>query len=431
MERRAELAAAHPAAGGSVPARRSSPRRCRCTPGPPPGTARPNPDGRRHRAGAGRRSAGTSSSAGSTDGSDSGAGNHRAATNPRDSQAHGEPPVGRLHQDRDDGQAEPAAVDVLRVRGPPEALGRLPVLASVMPGAGVARPGAPPAVAARPVDRHRRVPAAAELTALSISASSAWSSAVGTARATPGPGGPAAARRTVPRPPAATRSRRRARPPRRRRRSTRSKLPPLGPGEGEQAVEHLAEPLGLLQRQPVPRPACGSVRSAPRSSTRSRSAVSGLRSWWLACETNARCRSSESATVVGHLVERGRPSRRSSGGPSAAGTRAPRSRRRRARGRPRRARRPGAASSRPATRRRRCRQAARRAPPASSTLHAVRTPAACRPVGDTVTTAPRTSPPLPTGTATTSGRSARARSCRRRWPATRRARRAWLTVAAS
>ena len=48
-----------------------------------------------------------------------------------------------------------------------------------------------------------------------------------------------------------------------------------------------------------------SVRAAPRSSTRSRSAVSGLRSWWLAWATKARCRSSASATVVGHLVERG------------------------------------------------------------------------------------------------------------------------------
>jgi hypothetical protein len=155
------------------------------------------------------------------------------------------------------------------------------------------------------------------LRALSISTSRAWSTAVVTARAFIGRGA-----------------------------GTRRKVTPRCSASGCQAVIRSAATASAstVSRPKLPRSAlarasrlsrtslsrsvsCSAVRpSSPgtaslRSSTRSRNAVSGLRSWWLACDTNARCRSSTSDTVP-TISLNAVASRRSSGGPPAAGTRA-------------------------------------------------------------------------------------------------------------
>ena len=126
-----------------------------------------------------------------------------------------------------------------------------PAGCSVMPG---------PVVADLHADRRRRSagtddldPAAprSNLTALSINASSAWSRAVGTVRAYAG-AGPARRRQGD------RRCRASGCPGGHPGRGHRGRvddhqlvLPPLGTGQGEQPVQDLGQPVGLLQRQPV------------------------------------------------------------------------------------------------------------------------------------------------------------------------------------
>ena len=122
--------------------------------------------------------------------------------------------------------------------------------------------------------------------------------------------------------PAAARPRPGRPPRRRRRRRPAARCARCGPAR---AGRRAASESRSASSSAAPWSSAAAPSTCPcRFDSRSRSAVSGLRSWWLASATNARCAASAPVTVSA-IRSNDAESRRSSGGPlsSATGSAAP------------------------------------------------------------------------------------------------------------